>query len=289
MSTKVTRLNFVLSISGICVLWGAAASAEVVASVWARTSMSLRVDPWESQWDGCAGLTESYIDSAPNIGLEKDSQQESHGGDGVSLFSFIEQQNVRNMAQGSAEVTRVVDGYGKEAAIVAAEGRGELSGPNYYLGDFASAANYGDVIGGFVADHTSSPNLSVNCSWAADFAHAYAHAPEMPDWQTPEITIKLRIGFSGSGGSNLLTPQGPWQSAGEGYLENYISSQNPGFYESDSWLGNWRVNLVAGEAYAMYVESFVNVQSPGGYVPEPTTVAFLFFGGEMILSGRRKK
>ncbi len=274
MSKKYTWLNRALCVSIVCLLWGATASAEVVARSQARTSMSLRVDPWETQWNGCAGATESAIFSDLYMG-QNDSQYEPNGGDGFSLSSFVEQPDISNMARGSSEVARTQDGYGKEAAVLAAEGEGVLSGPDYYLVDFASAENYAHAIGDFVADHTSSPLLNVNSYWTADLLHAYEYSPPLPDWEIPEVTVLLRIAFRDSNGDNLLTPQGPWELAGDGLIEIRISSQDPGFYESDSWYGNWRVNLVAGESYDMFVQSDVTVQSPGGYVPEPSTMILL--------------
>ncbi len=288
MSTKCTWLKYVLCVSLVCVLWGATASAEVVARSQARTSMSLRVDPWESQWDGCIGATESAIFSDLYMG-QNDSQGEPNGGDGFSLASFVEQPDIRNMAQGSAEVARMPDGYGKEAAMLAAEGEGELSGPNYYLTDFASAENHAHAMGGFVADHTSSPLLNVNSYWTADLLHAYEYAPPLPDWEIPEVTVLLRMAFMDGNGDNLLTAQGPWELAGDGYLEISISSQDPGFYESDSWYGNWRVNLIEGESYGMFVQSDVTVQSPGGYVPEPTAMSVLVLGSMLCLRRRWSK
>ena len=271
----------------LCALCVSSASAEIVARAWGRSVIEIPMDPWESQWGDCGGSSVSDIYS-PAYNWDGEELYELHGENGFRLDTHVDEPDVANMAEGWSEVKRREDPTGPELAVMLTDGTAELSGPNYYLTDFALASYRGSAEGFFTAGRTGTYWVHMGGMWQADLRHAYPYEPGMPADQVPEVQVIMRVALRDSDGTNLFQPTQGWSTTADGWLEMESFSQAVGYHDTGhNVILNWPCQLVEGEEYLAAVELVLAVQSPGGFVPEPGTLSLLAIGGLAIIKRRR--
>jgi len=270
----------VFSVIGLAVLFGIATQAggDIIARSSAYVDVRIKVGSYSSLAGGAA-YTESNIGGGGYMG-QTDYQQDPNGSYPIDISSYVEQADVRNMAQGEAQVNQ---GYLYDSVVGRAESEAEISGEPPA---FAWAAGLSDAMAGFTrTSHTSLLSVDVYYGYVVDLLNANPHIPDTPGDEIPEAMVVLRAAMLDGIGTNMLTPKDGWQQ-GQNCLEMVISSQSAGFYQADSDSSNWIVTVNPDVTYTAWAYVNVEAQSPAA-IPEPVTMGLLAIGG-LALLGKRK-
>jgi len=258
----------------------ASADGDIIARSYAYVGVNVHIGNGTNiNPAGGACYTESNIAGGGYTGQTDYDQNSSSIYDDIT--SYVEQADVRNMAQGRAYFDTCLMG-----AWANSVGEAELSGE---LVDFAWGASLSDALSGITrTNYSGIMEIYVSYNYVVDLLNANHYIPASPGDEVPEAEVMLKAALLDGTGTNILTPTAGWQQ-GNNCLEMTVSSQSPGFYQADSNISFFQLTFNEDETYTAWSHAEVLVQSPmampGLYVSAGLDQGGPVNGGSGVLGG----